>query len=66
MPAHELFDVQAVTLRVPLSAIISRPDARTICNECGEEIINEREVRDGQQLCRSCAGDTYYGFTHTC
>jgi formylmethanofuran dehydrogenase subunit E len=31
------------------------------CDRCGEEITNEREVlRDGETLCRACAGERYY------
>jgi len=61
MPADELFDVQEVRLRTPIEAIISRPGRKALCDVCGEEIMNEREVRrDGALLCRACAGDSYY------
>jgi len=57
----ELFTVQAVTLSFDLTALISKAGPRVSCEECGEEIINEREVRqDGRLLCRACAGDAYY------
>ena len=53
--------LQDVELTTPVEAIVSRPVIRTNCQICGEEIINEREVhRDGQVLCRTCAGDGYY------
>ncbi|MFW5709502.1 MAG: FmdE family protein [Chloroflexota bacterium] len=62
LPDDTLFIVQEVTLTLSVRALISRPDARVLCDECGEEIINEREInRDGQLLCRVCAGEmTYY------
>jgi formylmethanofuran dehydrogenase subunit E len=61
LPVQDLFDVQPVTLTIDLAALISRPDARTICMACGEEITNTREiVRAGRLVCRSCAGDSYY------
>lgn len=61
MPDDELLVVQPVVLSVPLQAILSHPDARAICARCGEEIINEREVRvGGSTLCRACAGEAYY------
>lgn len=61
MPDEELLSWQKVELTVDLEAIISRPDVRVTCEECGEEIINEREVeRSGRTLCRACAGDSYY------
>jgi formylmethanofuran dehydrogenase subunit E len=61
MPADELFNFQAVQLKVPLERTISQPGKRTTCVQCGEDIINEREVpRDGLVLCRACAGFSYY------
>lgn len=61
MPADHLFSVQPVTLTVSLQAIISQPGLRVLCDQCGEEIMNAREVRmDGRTLCRACAGEAYY------
>lgn len=61
IPDHELLRVQEVALLRPIAAIISRPDARVVCAQCGEEIMNEREIVDrGRVLCRACAGQSYY------
>lgn len=61
MPIDKLFDIRNITLSVPLAEIISRPGVRADCEVCGEEIINEREVRsNGLVLCRACAGGSYY------
>lgn len=62
MPDGELLCMRAVKLTVPMHEIISRPGLRASCAACGEEIINEREVRvAGRILCRGCAqGDSYY------
>jgi len=61
MPTNELLRAEEVELTVDLAAMISRPGVRMNCAECGEEIINEREVlRDGKTFCRSCAGEHYY------
>lgn len=61
MPDEALLVVQPVELSVSMAAIISRPGVRTVCEQCGEEIINEREiVCGGITLCRACAGDSYY------
>ena len=61
MPDAELLTIQAVTLRTPVKAIVSRPGIRVNCTQCGEEIINEREVLiDGQPTCRACSGQGYY------
>jgi formylmethanofuran dehydrogenase subunit E len=61
MPGEELFSVQDVALRTPIEQIISRPGRKAICEVCGEEIMNEREmVRNGIVLCQACAGQAYY------
>lgn len=63
MPDHDMFQVTPVILRTPVKTLISRPGVRVHCEACGEEIINEREIRkQGTTLCRSCAG---YGFYET-
>ncbi len=56
MPDDVLLDAQWVELTLDLDRLISRPGVRTVCQVCGEEIINEREVTlDGMILCRGCA-----------
>jgi len=61
MPEAELLDNQEVALIVPLEKILSKDGYRVKCDRCGEEIINEREVRQaGLILCRPCAGGAYY------
>lgn len=63
MPDASLFSWRAVRLQPSLTNLLSQPDARTSCEECGEEIINERQVlQDGRVLCRSCAGAGYFEF----
>ena len=61
MPDDEMFTVQPVTLNVPFEEIVSLPGMRAICSLCGEEIMNEREVRrNAVTLCRACAGEACY------
>jgi formylmethanofuran dehydrogenase subunit E len=61
MPDEEMFSVASVTLNVPIEAIISRAGVRVNCDLCGEEIMNEREIKkNGLVLCRSCEGGSYY------
>ncbi len=61
MPTAELLCAAPVALTVSLADLISRPGVRATCEQCGEEILNEREVQvDGHTLCRNCAGDSYY------
>lgn len=60
MPDSELFKFQDVTLGTSLARLLGKPDARVVCEVCGEEIINEREIRvDGGIFCKSCAGSRY-------
>jgi formylmethanofuran dehydrogenase subunit E len=61
MPEVELFTFQEVILEPALEVLISRPGVRAKCANCGEEIINERQVFvDKKGLCRTCAGVRYY------
>lgn len=61
MPDDELFSIEAVKLHVTIEELVSRPGIRVNCEQCGEEIINEREVEiTGKVLCQSCAGYSYY------
>jgi formylmethanofuran dehydrogenase subunit E len=61
MPAEELLEVHAVVLTISLQAIISKPGQRVVCAECGEDIINERYIRQGERLlCHACAEGAYY------
>jgi formylmethanofuran dehydrogenase subunit E len=61
MPDEDLFLVQEVDLIQPLEKIISRAGRKTVCQACGEEVINEREVvQERTIVCRPCAGNAYY------
>ncbi len=61
MPEDELLVVRDVRLTVPVEKIVSHPRIRVTCDECGEEIINERRtLREGKILCRACSAGAYY------
>lgn len=61
MPEEVMFRIQPVRLNMPVAKIVSRPGLRVNCEVCGEEIMNEREVRvNGMTLCQSCANRSYY------
>jgi formylmethanofuran dehydrogenase subunit E len=61
MTDEEMFSITEVRLMISVESIVSRPGMRVICHACGEEIMNEREVRqNGITLCRACSGDSYY------
>jgi formylmethanofuran dehydrogenase subunit E len=61
LPDHEMFSYRDVTLKTPLEQILSQPGLRVCCSQCGEEIMNAREVQQGDQtLCQPCAQGGYY------
>lgn len=61
MKDEDLFDVQAVTVELPPEEFPGYKGERAVCARCGEGINFRREVvRDGEVLCRSCAGEAYY------
>ncbi len=61
MPSELLFRWESVDLTFSLESLLAKDRVRTVCQSCGEEIINGREVvRSGRILCRACAGEAYY------
>jgi formylmethanofuran dehydrogenase subunit E len=61
MPDEVMFSATFCALNVSIQDIISKPGMREICDLCGEEIMNEREVHQNRMiLCRACAGNSYY------
>jgi formylmethanofuran dehydrogenase subunit E len=61
MPEEELFSTQWVRVEIGPQEMPGYKAARVTCDVCGEGINFQREiVREGQTLCKSCAGDRYY------
>ena len=61
MTNTDLLAVNRVRLRISLEKLLSKPGIRVICDVCGEEVLNEREVvLEGAILCRACTGQCYY------
>jgi len=57
----DLLSVEQVRLSISLEELLSKPGIRVLCDACGEEVLNEREVViEKAVLCRSCAGQSYY------
>jgi putative oxidoreductase len=53
-----------VQLSISLEDLLSKPGIRVLCDACGEEALNEREViLEDAILCRACAGQSYYRST---
>ena len=61
MPEDDLFTMQWVKVELPAEEFPGYKGERVVCAKCGEGINFRREVqREGQPLCRACAGDRYY------
>jgi formylmethanofuran dehydrogenase subunit E len=61
MSDDELFSVQQVKVEIPECDLPGRPMRRVQCELCGDYVQDCREVeRDGKNVCRSCAGESYY------
>lgn len=61
MSNDDLFTVQWVKVVLPPEELPGYKGDRIACQECGEGINFHREVRrEGQVLCRACAGERYY------
>ncbi len=60
MTEWEMLTIREVVLNRSIEKIVSRPGMRVNCDVCGEEIMNEREVRQhGLILCLPCAQGGY-------
>ena len=60
MTEWEMLTMREVVLKKSIEKIVSRPGMRVNCDVCGEEIMNEREVRQhGLILCLPCAQGGY-------
>jgi len=61
MPDEELFDIQWVRVAIGPEDLPGYKAPPVVCARCGERISFKRElVRDGETLCRACAGERYY------
>jgi formylmethanofuran dehydrogenase subunit E len=61
IPDDDLFTTQWVKVDLPPEEFPGYKGGRIGCSVCGEGINFRREIRrNGQVLCRSCAGDRYY------
>jgi formylmethanofuran dehydrogenase subunit E len=61
LPPEALFKVERVRVELMPEDAPGRPISRVFCEVCGEGINDRREVlREGQTVCRACAGRAYY------
>ena len=61
MTDAELFTITPVRLKVPEMDLPGPPRRRVICEDCGEEVNDGREMmRNHRALCHACADGAYY------
>ncbi len=61
IPNDDLFTVQWVRVSLRPEELPGYKGERIVCEQCGEGINFQREVRrEGKVLCRACAGERYY------
>jgi formylmethanofuran dehydrogenase subunit E len=61
MPVSELLQWETVVLSAPITEIVGAPGVRVECENCGEEVMNGREVwSSAGPRCLSCADVPYY------
>lgn len=65
MPDITLFRVQKVRVKLTEYDLPGRTRHKVTCRRCGQVIRDHREViRNGEPICRSCAGEGYYFDAH--
>ena len=61
MPEEVLFQIQPVTVQVPVHDLPGPSRFKVQCQQCGQVVRDKKEVlRGGQVLCRPCAYGTYF------
>lgn len=61
IPDDQLLTLQEVDLNTSIKQMVSSPSISVNCAVCGEEIVNEREIKShGLSVCCTCAGMGYY------
>ncbi len=61
IPEEELMRIEAVQVDIPEEDIPGFPKYKTFCEECGERILDRREIIvDDKTFCKACAEGQYY------
>jgi formylmethanofuran dehydrogenase subunit E len=61
IPDSQLVTLEDVTVSIPENDLPGLPKAEATCAECGELIMDGRDVKKGGKvMCRACAGKKYY------
>jgi formylmethanofuran dehydrogenase subunit E len=61
IPEDEIIKIEKVQITIPKEDQPGFPVGKAVCSKCGEQISDNRHiVKDGNVLCRNCAGGSYY------
>lgn len=61
IPDSELVTLEDVTVNIPETDLPGPPVRKAVCADCGERIVDGREVQKGDKTyCRGCAKGKYY------
>lgn len=61
VPEEELLLIEEVKVDIGEHDIPGFPKFKTHCEECGDRVLDRREVIvDGRTLCKACAEGSYY------
>lgn len=61
VPEEELLVIEEVKVDIPPQDIPGFPKYRAYCEECGDRVLDHREVIvEGKTLCKACAEGPYY------
>ncbi len=61
IPEEELFKIEEVYVEIPEEDLPGFPKFKAVCNICGEQILDKRELTiNGDKVCHSCANKPYY------
>ena len=61
---EQMFKIEEVEVNLTKLDLPGKPQNRVTCARCGEDVLDGREVvKDGQTLCKPCAGEPAYYHT---
>lgn len=61
LPDEKLFHIEEVTVDMKETDLPGKPLRRVLCETCGEEVNDGREVeKQGKYYCKACDGGAYY------
>jgi formylmethanofuran dehydrogenase subunit E len=61
VPETDLLRVERVNVTIPEEDLPGLPKHRETCSKCGEQILDSKEVRVGDEpTCKNCANGSYY------